>query len=95
MGAIVGQNYASNHPDVVDAVVLFGSWIQSETNEFPMPFLTLMGTIDGGGVSLFSLEVEQTAALPENIRENSFALIVEDVNHAQVFIQKVKPMRLS
>ena len=56
----------------------------SGSNAFDLPFLSLIGTLDGGGITYAAREFEETAALPADVRKTTFSLILEDVNHSQV-----------
>ena len=90
MGAVVAEEYAKNHTDSVHALVVFGSFIQAEgVNEYPLPFLAAVGSLDGRVMSPFYYEVAETAALPEDIKETSYSISVEDVNHSQVSLKKI------
>ena len=51
---------------------------------FPTPFMQMIGSLDGGGISYARREYEETEALPEETKLTSFTIVVEDVNHAQV-----------
>lgn len=53
-------------------------------NEFPVPVLTAIGELDGGGLSYLRREVEETSVLPSSIQALTKTIMVPLVNHAQV-----------
>ena len=54
----------------------------SETNDYPLPLLTSVGTLDGGGVSSAVVEWRQSRANPSG--NGQPVLMIEEVNHLQV-----------
>ena len=53
-------------------------------NEYPVPVLTAIGEIDGGGISYLRREVEETEVLPGSVTPFTKTIMVPQVNHAQV-----------
>ena len=89
MGGIVTESFVRANPDAADAIILLGSWLPdlggpTGSNEYPMPVLAMVGTLDGGGISYVAREFMETEALEESVKETTFTVIVEDVNHGQV-----------
>ena len=54
---------------------------RSDTNDYPLPLLTSVGTLDGGGVSSAVVEWRQSRANPSGGQP---VLMIEEVNHLQV-----------
>jgi len=79
-GAFVDSYIQDNLRPNYAGVLLFGSWPASDTNDYPIPLLTSVGTLDGGGVSAAVVEWRQTKANP-NAQP---VLMIEEVNHVQV-----------
>ena len=79
-GAFVDSYIQDNLRPNYAGVLLFGSWIASDTNDYPIPLLTSVGTLDGGGVSSAVVEWRESKANP-NAQP---VLMIEEVNHVQV-----------
>ena len=56
--------------------------LRSDTNDYPLPLLTSVGTLDGGGVSSAVVEWRQSRANPSD--NGQPVLMIEEVNHLQV-----------
>ena len=56
--------------------------LRSDTNDYPLPLLTSVGTLDGGGVSSAVVEWRQSRANPSG--NGQPVLMIEEVNHLQV-----------
>ena len=69
--------------------IIFFSLSFSGSNAFDLPFLSLIGTLDGGGITYAAREFEETAALSDEVRKTTFSLILEDVNHSQVGLESI------
>ena len=51
-------------------------------NEYPVPVLTAIGELDGGGISYLRREVEETAALAGSVTSFTKTILVAQVwNH--------------
>jgi len=86
LGGIVLEQYISGNSELAKGIILLGTWLPDlvgGSNDFPVPTLTAVGELDGGGLSYLRREAQETAALPstENL---SRTLMVPLVNHAQV-----------
>ena len=88
LGGVVLESYVSGHSDQTPGIILLGTWLPDllarATNEYPVPVLTAIGELDGGGLSYLRREVEETAALPGSVTTFSKTIFVPQVNHAQV-----------
>ena len=90
LGGVVLESYVAmgDHADLTRGIILLGTWLPDllarANNEYPVPVLTAIGELDGGGLSYLRREVEETAALPDSVTALSKTLFVPQVNHAQV-----------
>jgi len=87
LGGVVLQNYLSGNSDAAKGMVLLGTWLPDllrADNEFPIPVLTAIGELDGGGISYLRREWEETQVLSEQKRMLTKTILVPQVNHAQV-----------
>jgi len=93
LGGIVLENYVSGHFDETLGIALLGTWLPNlleksddwtRNNEYPVPVLTAIGEIDGGGISYLRREVEETKVLANSVRSFTKTIMVPQVNHAQV-----------
>jgi len=91
LGGIVLESHISGHSDKAAGIALLGTWLPdllgektSGSNEYPVPVLTAIGELDGGGLSYLRREVEETAVLPGSVTSFSKTILVPQVNHAQV-----------
>ena len=55
-----------------------------ESNDFVVPFLSVVGTLDGGGIMYAEREYFETQFMVGPFRNTSYFLVLEDVNHSQV-----------
>lgn len=55
-----------------------------DSNDFVVPFLSVVGTLDGGGIMYSEREYFETESMQGPAKNSSFFLVLEDVNHAQV-----------
>jgi len=88
LGGIVLETWARDNADMSAGIILFGSYLadgfggNGETNVFPVPVLTAMGSLDGGALSYVTREARESHK-PE--LEGKFPVFVIDrVNHGQV-----------
>merc|ERR1712106_651237 len=91
LGGIVLESYISGHADIANGIALIGTWLPDllgeklmGNNEYPVPVLTAIGELDGGGLSYLRREAEETAQLPGSVTSFSKTVLVPQVNHAQV-----------
>ena len=88
LGGVVLETYVSAHSDLTRGIALLGTWLPDllarADNDYPVPVLTAIGELDGGGLSYLRREVEETAALPGSVTTFSKTILVPQVNHAQV-----------
>jgi hypothetical protein len=54
------------------------NWFRAN-NEFPVPVLTAIGELDGGGISYLRREWEETQALAEDKRQFAKTILVPQV----------------
>ena len=91
LGGVVLESYVSGHADLTQGIILLGTWLPDllarANNEYPVPVLTAIGELDGGGLSYLRREVEETAALAPSVTSFSKTLLVPQVNHAQVRLE--------
>ena len=57
----------------------FSFSIRSGSNEYPVPVLTAIGELDGGGLSYLRREAEETAQLPGSVTAFSKTILVPQV----------------
>merc|ERR1712155_189517 len=83
LGGVVLESYVSGHSDQTPGIILLGTWLPDllarATNEYPVPVLTAIGELDGGGLSYLRREVEETAALPAEVTEVTKTIYVPQV----------------
>lgn len=87
LGGIVLESYIASHAELAQGIVLLGTWLPDllrADNEFPVPVLTAIGELDGGGISYLRREWEETKALTEVQRLFTKTILVPQVNHGQV-----------
>jgi len=91
LGGIVLESYISGHAEIARGIALIGTWLPDllgekhrGSNEYPVPVLTAIGELDGGGLSYLRREVEETEALPGSVTAFTKTILVPQVNHAQV-----------
>ena len=91
LGGVVLESYVSGLAVLPPGIILLGTWLPDllarASNEYPVPVLTAIGELDGGGLSYLRREVEETAALPPSVTSFSKTLLVPQVNHAQVRLE--------
>jgi len=88
LGGIVLETWAKDNADMSTGIILYGSYLANgfggngDTNVFPVPVLTAMGSLDGGALSYVTREARESHN-PE--LEGKFPVFVIDrVNHGQV-----------
>ena len=71
-------------------IALLGTWLPNllgksdendwtKNNEYPVPVLTAIGEIDGGGISYLRREVEETNALSNSVKSFTKTIMVPQV----------------
>ena len=55
-----------------------------DSNDFDVPFLSVVGSLDGGGIMYAEREYFETNFMEGRYKNSSFFLVLEDVNHSQV-----------
>jgi len=91
LGGIVLESHISSHAEIASGIALIGTWLPDLVgeysrgdNEYPVPVLTAIGELDGGGISYLRREYQETMALPGSVTAFSKTILVPQVNHAQV-----------
>ena len=82
------ETWANDNADLSSGIILFGSYLPNgffgngDTNVFPVPVLTAMGSLDGGALSYVTREAREAQ---NPLLEGKYPVFVIDrVNHAQV-----------
>jgi len=81
------ESYISGKPEIAQGIIMLGTWLPDlyrANNNFPVPVLTAIGELDGGGLSYLRREWEETQDLPEEKKQLTKTIIVPQVNHGQV-----------
>jgi len=88
LGGIVLETWAKDNADLSTGIILYGSYLPNgfggngDTNVFPVPVLTAMGSLDGGALSYVTREARESSN-PD--LEGKFPVFVIDrVTHGQV-----------
>jgi len=87
LGGIVLESYINGHAELAQGIFLLGTWLPDllrATNEFPVPVLTAIGELDGGGISYLRREWEETQDLTQEKQLLTKTILVPQVNHGQV-----------
>ncbi|XP_023342042.1 uncharacterized protein LOC111711823 isoform X2 [Eurytemora carolleeae] len=87
LGGIVLESYISGHAELAQGIILLGTWLPDllrADNEFPVPVLTAIGEIDGGGISYLRREYFETKDLSPEVQMKTKTILVPQVNHGQV-----------
>ena len=88
LGGIMLETWAKDNADLSMGILLFGSYLPNgflgngDTNVFPVPVLTAVGSLDGGSLSYVAREARESKN-PE-LKGRYPVLVVDRVNHAQV-----------
>ena len=89
LGGIVLESYISGHADITRGIALLGTWLPNlleRDNSYPVPVLTAIGEIDGGGISYLRREVEETQMLPGSVTSFTKTIMVPQVTHTSIII---------
>ena len=66
LGGIVLETWAKDNADMSTGIILYGSYLANgfggngDTNVFPVPVLTAMGSLDGGALSYVTREARES-----------------------------------
>ena len=88
LGGIMLETWARDNADLSMGIILFGSYLPNgflgngDTNVFPVPVLTAVGSLDGGSLSYVTREARESKN-PE-LKGRYPVLVIDKVNHAQV-----------
>ena len=88
LGGIVLETWAKDNADLSVGILLFGSYLPNgffgngDTNVFPVPVLTAMGSLDGGALSYITREAIE--AEDPQLEGKYPVLVIANVNHGQV-----------
>lgn len=77
LGGAMACQYASNNPDRVDGVVLFGSYCDNDISGTNLSVLQILGTRDG------VLTMDEVNATASNLPRDTRIEVIEGVNHSQ------------
>ena len=67
LGGIVLETWAKDNADLSTGIILYGSYLPNgfggngDTNVFPVPVLTAMGSLDGGALSYVTREARESS----------------------------------
>ena len=82
------EMWAKDNPDLSMGILLFGSYLPNgflgngDTNVFPVPVLTAVGSLDGGSLSYVAREARESK---NPVLQGRYpVLVIDRVNHAQV-----------
>merc|ERR1712170_278765 len=88
LGGIVLETWAKDNADLSTGIILYGSYLPNgflgngDTNVFPVPVLTAVGSLDGGSLSYVTREARESK---DPVLEGKYpVLVIDRVNHAQV-----------
>ena len=88
LGGIMLEMWAKDNPDLSMGILLFGSYLPNgflgngDTNVFPVPVLTAVGSLDGGSLSYVAREARESK---NPVLQGRYpVLVIDRVNHAQV-----------
>ncbi len=88
LGGIMLEQWAKDNPELSAGIILFGSYLPNgffgngDTNIFPVPVLTAVGSLDGGALSYVPREARESR---DPSLEGKFpVLVIDQVNHGQV-----------
>ena len=86
LGGVVLESWVrtGSHAELTRGIALLGTWLPNllgRSNEYPVPVLTAIGELDGGGLSYLLREVRETQALPGSVTAFSKTIYVPQVQH--------------
>ena len=89
LGGVVLESFISSNADLTQGIILLGTWLPNlleksggvRDNSYPVPVLTAIGEIDGGGISYLRREVEETEVLPGSVTAFTKTIMVPQVPH--------------
>ena len=88
LGGIMLETWAKDNSDLSSGIILFGSYLPNgffgngDTNVFPVPVLTAVGSLDGGALSYVRREAREAQ---DPVLQGQFPVfVIDQVNHAQV-----------
>lgn len=88
LGGVILENWVKENPELSAGIMLYGSYLadgfygNGDTNMFPVPVLTAVGSLDAGALSYVPREARESN---EPGLEGRFpVLVIDRVNHAQV-----------
>ena len=82
------ESWVRDNADMSVGIMLFGSYLPNgffgngDTNVFPVPVLTAVGSLDAGSLSYVPREYRES--LNPDLNDQFPVLVIEKVNHAQV-----------
>ena len=89
LGGVVLESWVrtGSNADLTKGIALLGTWLPNllgqragvGSNEYPVPVLTAIGELDGGGLSYLIREVRETQALPSSVTAFSKTIYVPQV----------------
>ena len=89
LGGVVLESWVrtGSNADLTKGIALLGTWLPNllgrssdvRSNEYPVPVLTAIGELDGGGLSYLIREVRETQALPTSVTAFSKTIYVPQV----------------
>lgn len=88
LGGIMLETWAKDNPDLSKGILLFGSYLPNgffgngDTNVFPVPVLTAVGSLDAGSLSYVTREARESK--DPVLKGRCPVLVIDKVNHAQV-----------
>ena len=91
LGGIVLESFMVTHPEMTAGLIMFGTYLPDllpgDNNEYPVPVLTAVGSLDPGVMPYVRREAEESQAAEEALGTPGRypVLVIEKVNHRQVF----------
>ena len=84
LGGVVLESWVrtGTNSELTKGIALLGTWLPNllgRSNEYPVPVLTAIGELDGGGLSYLIREVRETQALPSSATAFSKTIYVPQV----------------
>jgi hypothetical protein len=90
LGGVVMETWVSGHSSKAAGIILLGSYLPDlfgdHTNSFPVPVLTVIGELDGAGISYALREwlESEDAELSQSSPGRYPVQVIDDCNHGQV-----------
>jgi len=90
LGGIMLETYIADHPDKAAGILLIGSYLPDlfgdQSNQFPVPVLTVVGELDGLTISYVYREWIESMIAEDamGVEDRYPVVVIDDANHGQV-----------